>query len=122
MTKKEQLKLEEEEFYKTQDEYLRTGSKLAWDKMWFQMNKAIGAALKKRLTGIKRNDVDELTMDATIQVMNRYKKPNGYKVQNLLCCAHWAALGVLCNEKQKRIDQELSYEAYLEYEYANEEK
>lgn len=128
MTEKEILKQEEEEFYRIQEDYLKTGSKQSWDKMFFAINKAIEASVKKKLKGVlgTRSDLYDLVMDATCKVMNRYKNtdkyPEGYRIKFLLTAAHFAAQEILYNPKQQRLDMELSYEAYQEYQYAQEEK
>lgn len=120
MTRKEELKEQEELFYKLQDKYNETKDKECWDKMFFMVHRAINASIKQKLKGVRRNDVDDLTMDATIKVMSRYQKPQGYNITNLLCAAHFAALDILYNKKQQQVDRELSYEGWQEYEYKRE--
>lgn len=121
LSSKEQKQLEAE-FYEAQDSYLKDGNKAAWDKMFFIMHNAIIFALKKQLLNVKRTDIDDLALDATCQVMYRYKKPEGYKVDYLLTVARFAAMGVLHNDRQKFHDSTLSYEEYVAFELAKENK
>lgn len=118
------LKTDEYYFYYVQRMYNSSTDpkekKKYWDQMFYMMLRAITAAIKKKLVNVKRDDIDELALDATCQVMNRYLKPEGYEVQYLLACAHWSAIGVLYNGKQKFKDDCISYEEWESYQYAKE--
>ena len=124
------LKCKEYKFYYTQNLYLNSTDekikKESFEKMFFMVHFAVEVALKKRLRplsrqGVIRHDFDDLAMDATINVMNRYKKPKGYKVLYLLTTADYAALGILHNPRQKFWDNQVSYEAWLQYEFKEKE-
>lgn len=117
---KDNLKQKELEFYKLQEHYLEYQDKNSWDKMWMFVQKAVEAAIKQKLHGVVRKDVDDLISQATINIMSRYKRPQSYKIEYLLTTARFAALGVLYTKKQKRIDQEISYEAWCAYELKQE--
>lgn len=99
MTNKE----EEEYFYKVQETYLATGEKEAWHQMFFIIQKCIKSAILKCLkrTQVKRDDLDDLVMDATLRLMQRYLRPQKHIVTHLLTSARFEALNVLYNPKQK---------------------
>lgn len=124
MTKKERLKQKENEFYSLQDTYRTTDSpsikKQCWDRMFVLMLHAVTAAIKSKLKGVLRNDIEDLALEATCQVMNRYTTIENYAVQYLLATARFAAIGVLYNEKQQFYDKMLSLDGYLAYQYAKE--
>ena len=121
-----ELKLEEMRYYKIQNIYNSTTNeqikKKCYDEMFFMMQFAIENAMKKRLGNlhISRPDFYDLVMTATINVMQRYKKPGGYFTDSLLSTAYYSVLSVLHNKKQKFYDQCMSYEAFLEYESVKE--
>lgn len=127
------LKCKEYEFYYTQNLYIKsTDEKLKkkyYDKMFFMVQFAVENALKIRLGKLARKgliransseDFYDFTMGATLNIMNRYKKPKGYKILYLLTTADYAALGILHNPRQKFWDCMLSYEALEDYDYCKE--
>ena len=65
-------------------------------------------------------DVYDFTIGATLNIMSRYKKPQGYKIKYLLTTADYAALGILHNPRQKFWDSMVSYEALEDYDYCKE--
>ena len=107
--------MKELDFYRQQNIYNKTKSKDALDKMYFYVSDAVEAAIKKKLNGVKRKDVDDLVADATLYIMKRYDKNPEYHIDYLLTAAHYTSLYVLYNKKQKMLDKELSLETY----YAN---
>ena len=128
-----ELKCQEYEFYYNQNLYLReTDEKLKkkyFDKMFLLVKFAVETALKKRLGKLIRKgavrpnmveDVYDFTVGATINIMSRYKKPQGYKIKYLLTTADYAALGILHNPRQKFWDSMISYEALEDYDYCKE--
>ena len=129
-----ELKLEEMRYYKMQNIYNSTTNeqikKKCYDEMFFMMQFAIENAMKKRLgkLHVSRPDFYDLVMTATINVMQRYKKPGGggggggggYYTDSLLSTAYYSVLSVLHNKKQKFYDKCMSYEAFLEYESVQE--
>lgn len=127
------LKCKEYEFYYTQNLYIKsTDEKLKkkyYDKMFFMVQFAVENALKIRLGKLARKgavrhniaeDFYDFTMGATLNIMNRYKKPKGYKILYLLTTADYAALGILHNPRQQFWDCMLSYEALEDYDYCKE--
>ncbi|CAJ0610707.1 unnamed protein product [Cylicocyclus nassatus] len=117
---KQNLKEKELEFYRVQDHWLEHKDKESWDQMWMFVQRAVEAAIKQKLHGVVRRDVDDLVMTATVNIMARYKRPQGYKIEYLLTTARFGAIGVLYNSKQKQIDQETSYEAWTTYQLKQE--
>lgn len=112
---KTELKELEKKFYVLQDKYNETKSRSAWNEMYLIVLRAVTAAIKQKLVGLpKRNDIDELSLDATNRIMNRYLKPEGYHVQYLLATARFAAVGVLYDKKLQFNDQLLSLDELLE--------
>lgn len=127
------LKCKEYEFYYTQNLYIKsTDEKLKkkyYDKMFFMVQFAVENALKIRLgklasKGAVRHNIAEdfydFTMGATLNIMNRYKKPKGYKILYLLTTADYAALGILHNPRQQFWDNQMSLESWQQYEYGEE--
>lgn len=121
-----ELKLQEMHYYKIQNLYNtatdeKTKTKY-FQEMFFMMQFAIENAMKQRLgkLNVSRPDFYDLVMTATINVMQRYRKPDGYYTDSLLSTAYYSVLSVLHNERQKWNDKMLSYEAFLEYEYNKE--
>ena len=130
-----ELKCQEYEFYYNQNLYLReTDEKLKkkyYDKMFLLVKFAVETALKKRLGNLIRKgavrpnmaeDVYDFTIGATINIMSRYKKPNGYRIKYLLTTADYAALGILHNPRQKFWDSQMSLESWQQYEYGTGEE
>ena len=116
-------KMKESDFYHQQNIYNKTKSKEAWDKMYFYINDAVESSIKKKLNGVKRKDVDDLVVDATLYIMKRYAKNPSYHIDYLLTAAHYASLYILYNKKQKMLDKELSLETYYtNYYLTNNEK
>ena len=117
-------KMKESDFYHQQNIYNKTKSKEAWDKMYFYINDAVESSIKKKLNGVKRKDVDDLVVDATLYIMKRYDKNPSYHIDYLLTAAHYASLYILYNKKQKMLDKELSLESYYTNYYLtnNEEE
>ena len=116
-------KMKESDFYHQQNIYNKTKSKEAWDKMYFYINDAVESSIKKKLNGVKRKDVDDLVVDATLYIMKRYDKNPSYHIDYLLTAAHYASLYILYNKKQKMLDKELSLETYYtNYYLTNNEK
>lgn len=116
-------KMKESDFYHQQNIYNKTKSKEAWDKMYFYINDAVESSIKKKLNGVKRKDVDDLVIDATLYIMKRYAKNPSYHIDYLLTAAHYASLYILYNKKQKMLDKELSLETYYtNYYLTNNEK
>ena len=124
MKSKNVLKQQEMELYKLQDEFYYNGTnkKEIWDKMFFMVLEAVTYAIKKKLIGIVRNDIDDLALDATCQIMNRYNKSDGYRIKYLLTTANYAAIGVLYNQKQIFLDRTsfISFESWQSWQLANE--
>ena len=129
------LKCQEYEFYYNQNLYLKeTDEKLKkkyFDKMFLLVKFAVETALKKRLGKLIRKgavrpnmveDVYDFTIGATINIMSRYKKPNGYRIKYLLTTADYAALGILHNPRQKFYDSQISLESWQNYEYGTGEE
>ena len=118
-----ELKLQEMRYYKIQSLYNATAEQKYYEEMYLMMQFAIENAMKARLRklNVSRPDFYDLVMTATINVMQRYRKPGGYYTDSLLSTAYYSVLPVLHNEKQKFYDKCMSYEAFLEYEYANEQ-
>lgn len=125
------LKCREFDFYRIQNEYLKETDpdkkKKCFDKMFFYVLDAVKAAVKTRLgklarQGVFRNDEYDLVMNATMNIMERYTKPKGYRIKYLLACADYSALGVLHNARQAFWDKQISWESWQKYELGRESK
>lgn len=113
LTRKE-LKQKNLDFQSFQEDWHKTKSKEAWDKMFMSVAFASETAIKKLLKTVYRDDYKDLALDAAIIIMNRYVKDENYKIDHLPTVARWAAISVLYNDKQKAIDKEISYDYLLE--------
>lgn len=123
------LKCLEYDFYYNQNIFLTTANekikKESYEKMFIAVQFAVENAMKKRFgglarKGVKRNDFYDMCMNATIDIMSRYKKPKGYKILYLLTTADYACLGALHNPRQKFMDSMLSLDSWTNYEYREE--
>lgn len=114
------LKKTEQKYYTLQKHYNETGDQKDFEEMFFIMQFAIENSIKKKLKGITRTDIYDLTMDATVNVMARYRADQKYNIQYLLTAAHYAALGILYNKKTKQADQTTSYESLLDSQLLEE--
>jgi hypothetical protein len=114
------LKKTETKYYALQKHYNETGDQKDFEEMFFIMQFAIENSIKKKLKGITRTDIYDLTMDATVNVMARYRADQKYNIQYLLTAAHYAALGILYNKKTKQADQTTSYESLLDSQLLEE--
>lgn len=114
------LKKTENKYYALQKHYNETGDQKDYEEMFFIMQFAIENSIKKKLKGITRTDIYDLTMDATVNVMARYRADQKYSIQYLLTAAHYAALGILYNKKTKQADQTTSYESLLDSQLLEE--
>jgi hypothetical protein len=123
---KMKLKVREYEFYYTQNTFLNTDDvevkKECYQKMFMAVKFAVENAMKKRFgnlakKGVVRNDFYDMVLDATMNIMNRYNKPKGYKIYYLLTTADYASLGALHNPKQKFQDSMISLDYLISYGY-----
>lgn len=118
MTKsKDKLKQRENEFYESQKLYKQTKDKKYWNKMFVIVNECMISAVKSECKSVKRNDIYDLSMDGTVQIMNRYKKIENYNIDYLLTVCRNCAWCIVKNSKQKRLDRELSFDAWVSYDY-----
>ena len=120
--RKKIIKEKEAEFYKWQDIWFENGSREAWEQMFFIMMFAIETSIKKRLKGIRRTDLDDLVMEGTIKAMDKWYIRRHEKLNRLMSQAKWSAVEMLYSKKQQQIDNETSYEAYIEWEWKKEQK
>lgn len=78
-------------FYEAQEAYLKTQSEQAWETMWFCVLKCCTSnAVKIVKARQKAYNVgsgefvefcDEIAIQSAADIMARYKKPKGYKIQ-----------------------------------------
>lgn len=108
------LKKLDEEFQLCQLNWHETKGKSEWDRMFILTHFAVSNSIKKRLKRIKRDDFDDLCLEATAQIMNRYVKNENYNINYLPCIASYAAIQVLYNDKQKFQDSVLSLDEIQE--------
>lgn len=118
--RKKIIKEKEAEFYKWQDIWFETGDKEAWEQMFLIMMFVIETSIKKRLRGIRRTDFDDLVMEGTIKAMDKWYVKRHAKLYRLMSQAKWSAIEELYNKKQQQIDNETSYEAYIEWKWKKE--
>lgn len=120
LSKEEQKELVKE-YMECQSEYAKTKDIEAYQRMFCIMLDMTSNALKKMLKGVRRTDIDELSTDACISIMNRYFKGE-YHVKYPLTVARNAVVSVLYSKKQKFQDKLLSYDAIIENGYEPKEE
>lgn len=106
-------------FYDAYTQWLIDGNKQCWDVMWFEINNCLMSQAKLKAKGIKIPDLEGRMMDATIKAMDKISKQRPV-IRNLTNWLYFFMIDGLYNRKLQKIDREISYEAWIEYAYAEE--
>ena len=89
-----------EEFNKAQEDYLNTHNPKSWDKMFVCVMKCCEVQVRK-IMGSKCEDNLDYSMQATVNIMNRYKKPKGYKIDYLVTVCRNECFSLTQKAKEK---------------------
>lgn len=95
-------------FSEAQKEYLECKSANSWQQMFLCCQKMCEITLANYARSHKlhfESDIfAEYALEAAIRIMNRFKKPKGYKVDYLRTVCRWSLIDVLYNKKQQFAD------------------
>ena len=91
-------------FAENEAKYLANpNDKKAWDLMYFSCQTTCELSLAQRLrrTGFRmpKETFMDTAMEAAVRIMNRYKKPKGYKIKNLSNVCMYSLKDVLDTHK-----------------------
>lgn len=112
----------EDTFQKIQEHYLEYKDLESWHKMYFYINNCVGNIIKSKIKGLVLRDLDGMITDATLSIMNRYKKSEKFRIEKLSSYCYTPCLYPLYNDKKKFNDKILSLNAYLEDTFIEEGK
>lgn len=87
--------------------YRLSGKKSDWDLLFLGVQKCCGACVKKNLRGVYREDVEELTVDATCMVMRRLERTQDTPKNWANFCYPYA-LKVLYGAETRKQDVEMN--------------
>lgn len=118
LSKEEQLAADNR-FRELCEDYAETKSKESWQEMWMIVAKASESVVKKMLKGVTVNDLDELILDTTCNVMAKLKKEFTNKGEfvlknKLVTFCRSYALFPLYKPSKKFNDRVISLEGYNE--------
>lgn len=119
--KNKEEKYDNSRFYAAYTLWLVDSNKKSWDTMWIEINNCLMSQAKIKAKGIVIPDMEGRMMDATIKAMDKIQKERP-AIRNLTNWLYFFVIDGLYNRKLQRIDKEISYEAWLQYEYAEELK
>lgn len=127
MTKEESKKIckeNEEAFQKAwylywHQETTKAGMEKQKLMMWNCVYLCCENMCKSKGKGIVIPNLEEKAMDATIKVMAKVQ--NGFRPQKLSSYCYFPVIEQLYNKQVQKIEKELSYEAWQEWQYAEEE-
>lgn len=111
LTPKEQESI----FQSALKDWIQSNSKPSWDIMFLRVYECCKAIALTKAPG--KPFLEDRAMDATITIMDRIRR--GARPSLLSSYCYWPLIGAIQGEKAKREDRELSYDAYDDYEYAN---
>ncbi len=111
-------------FLFAQENFLKTKNKKDWDRMFFYVFKACGVQLKKYIEKKRIFLSGEVfyfrQIDATMAIMQRYLKPEGYKIQFIVTVARNSVFDIMTRKKtreQEEIERlSIPYDANIYYE------
>ena len=110
----------EEQFQIELKRYRATSSKTSWDLMWMMVNDCCSNIAKSKLKGVKCPDFDGKVMDATIKCME--KIINGEDPEKLSSFCYFPVIGIIWDRKLQKEERTISFEAWQDWQYAEENK
>lgn len=110
MLSRAELNALNKQFLEVQEHYRQYRDIESWHKMWEMIYNATESAVKKQLVGIYRDDIHDLTLDATCYISARYKKNPEYRITSLPSSCYFAALHIVRDPKLQFNDKLLSLE------------
>lgn len=116
---KEELKEHEDLFQEYQRHYRDFGDKESSDKCFYFIYDCVKNTALKKAKGKVIPDLDEVVMDATLDIFNKWKnKP--VDINKLSSFCYYPLIQRMYDKNKQITDREVSLEAWLEYEYKEE--
>ena len=116
LTPKECEHLFQEELYK----YRLNQEKSHWDNLWMLVHHCCSNQAKAKLKGVICPDFEGKVTDATLKCMTKIL--DGENPQKLSSWTYFPVIGTIWDRKLQKEERCLSYESWLEHEYAEEER
>ena len=88
--------------------------------MWVMVNDCCSNIAKSKLKGVKCPDFDGKVMDATIKCME--KIINGEDPEKLSSFCYFPVIGIIWDRKLQKEERTISFEAWQDWQYAEENK
>ena len=88
--------------------------------MWVMVNDCCSNIAKSKLKGVKCPDFDGKVMDATIKCME--KIINGEDPVKLSSFCYFPVIGIIWDRKLQKEERTISFEAWQDWQYAEENK
>lgn len=88
--------------------------------MWMMVNDCCSNIAKSKLKGVKCPDFDGKVMDATIKCME--KIINGEDPEKLSSFCYFPVIGIIWDRKLQKEERTISFEAWQDWQYAEENK
>ena len=110
----------EQQFQIELKRYRATNSKTSWDLMWAMVNDCCSNIAKSKLKGVKCPDFDGKVMDATIKCMEKIS--NGEDPSKLSSFCYFPVIGIIWDRKLQKEERTISWEAWQDWQYAEENK
>lgn len=110
----------EEQFQIELKRYRATQSNNSWNLMWMMVSDCCSNIAKSKLKGIICPDFEGKVTDATIKCMQKIME--GENPGKLSSFCYWPVVGVIYDRKLQKEERTISYEAWQEYTYAEENK
>lgn len=106
---KEEIAAREKQFQDALAEYRATGSKAAWDCMYFRVADAVHNIAAKKLVGVKLDPevFEDRCADATLYIMKRIRQ--GLDPGKLSSYVYLCVIGRFYSEKAKFEDRNIMY-------------
>jgi hypothetical protein len=110
----------EEQFQIELKRYRATQSDKSWNLMWMMVSDCCSNIAKSKLKGIICPDFEGKVTDATIKCMQKIMEGDNPLKLSSFC--YWPVVGVIYDRKLQKEERTISYEAWQEYTYAEENK
>ena len=88
--------------------------------MWAMVNDCCSNIAKSKLKGVKCPDFDGKVMDATIKCMEKIS--NGEDPSKLSSFCYFPVIGIIWDRKLQKEERTISWEAWQDWQYAEENK
>lgn len=88
--------------------------------MWYMVMDCCSNIAKSRLQGVKCPDFEGKITDATLKCMQQIE--NGVDPKKLSSFCYFPVIGTIWDRKLQKEERTISLEAWLDFQYAQEEK